>query len=107
MATVDKRKLARALASELELPTPLTQAQARAAIDLIVHHIVTAVSKGDKVAIMGFGSFESKPRAQRIGRQPGTRIPINIPARNVPVFTPYDRFREEVLNLPLSTVDAS
>ena len=99
MGTVDKR----ALAKELAQATPLSQAQARAAIDVFVKQIVAAVAKGDKVTIIGFGRFEPCLRNQRKGMVPGTKQQIDIPARYVPVFTPFGDFRGEVSKLPTTT----
>ena len=45
-----------------------------------------ALKEGEKVQLVGFGSFEVKKRAARIGRNPKTKEPIDIPASTVPVF---------------------
>ncbi|MEG1594426.1 MAG: HU family DNA-binding protein, partial [Oscillibacter sp.] len=45
-----------------------------------------ALQGGDKVQLVGFGSFEVKQRAERIGRNPKTKESIKIPASKVPVF---------------------
>ena len=48
--------------------------------------ITDALKEGEKVQLVGFGSFEVKPRAARLGRNPKTKEPIEIPASKVPVF---------------------
>lgn len=48
--------------------------------------ITDALKEGEKVQLVGFGSFEVKPRAARLGRNPKTKEPIEIPASSVPVF---------------------
>ena len=48
--------------------------------------ITAALKEGDKVQLVGFGSFEVKKRAARIGRNPKTKESIEIPASVVPVF---------------------
>ena len=53
-----------------------------AALDVITD----AMKEGEKVQLVGFGSFEVKARAARIGRNPKTKEAIEIPASRVPVF---------------------
>ena len=48
--------------------------------------ISDALKEGEKVQLVGFGSFEVKKRAARVGRNPKTKEPIDIPASTVPVF---------------------
>ena len=66
--------------------TKLTKKDSDQAIDAIVNAISGALAKGDKVTLVGFGSFEVRKRAARQGRNPQTGKAINIPARKVPVF---------------------
>ena len=53
-----------------------------AAIDVITE----SLRRGEKVQLVGFGSFEVKTRAERMGRNPQTKEPIPIPASKAPVF---------------------
>ena len=48
--------------------------------------ITDALKEGEKVQLVGFGSFEVKVRAERMGRNPQTKEPIPIPASKAPVF---------------------
>ena len=62
---------------------------------------MTCVSKealegGDKVQLVGFGTFETRERAAREGRNPRTKETINIPASTVPVFKAGKEFKERV-----------
>lgn len=66
--------------------TKLTKKDSDQAIDAVVKAISGALAKGDKVTLVGFGSFEVRKRAARQGRNPQTGKAINIPARKVPVF---------------------
>ena len=52
----------------------------------VVDAITESLRKGEKVQLVGFGSFEVKPRAERMGRNPQTKEPIPIPASKAPVF---------------------
>lgn len=59
-------------------------------------NISQALARGDKVRLTGFGTFEPKKRAARIGRNPHTNEPVPIPARVVPVFTPGNELKDAV-----------
>ncbi len=60
--------------------------------------ILEAVAKGDKVTLVGFGTFEARDRQAREGRNPSTGKPIKIPATRVPAFSAGKLFREKVLS---------
>ena len=64
----------------------MTQKDAGACIDAFVETIQDALVKKDKVQLVGFGSFETRERAGRTGRNPKTKEAIEIPAATVPVF---------------------
>ena len=66
--------------------TGLTKADATRAIDATFATITEALVKGDKVQLVGFGSFEVRKRAARKGRNPQTKEEIKIPASKAPVF---------------------
>lgn len=57
---------------------------------------MNAVAKGEKVSIMGFGSFEKSVRAPRVGRNPQTGEKIDIPERAAPVFKAGKAFKDAV-----------
>ena len=56
----------------------------------------TALQKGEKVQLSGFGTFEVKHRQAKVGRDPRTKETIDIPATNVPVFKPSKGLRDRV-----------
>ena len=64
----------------------LTKKDAEAAVNSALNAITAALKDGDKVQLVGFGSFEVKKRAARVGRNPKTKESIEIPASVVPVF---------------------
>ena len=64
--------------------------------------IVEAVTSGDKVTLVGFGSFEKRERAQREGRNPKTGETMTIAATTVPAFSAGKAFRETVAAKPTS-----
>ncbi len=64
----------------------LSKKDTEAAINATVEVITKTLAEGDKVQLVGFGAFEVKHRAARIGRNPRTKESIKIPASTVPVF---------------------
>lgn len=77
-----KTELAAAVADS----SGLTKADAAKAVDAVIEAITGALKKGDKVALVGFGTFETRKRAARTGRNPQTKEPIKIKASTVPAF---------------------
>ena len=73
------------LIAEVANKVGLSRKDAEKALGAVVETITEAVVKGDKVQLVGFGSFETKQRA-RTGRNPKTKETIEIPATRVPVF---------------------
>ncbi len=63
-----------------------TKKDAGKALDAVFEAIKQTLSQGEKVQLVGFGSFEVRQRAERVGRNPRTKSEVVIPARKVPVF---------------------
>ena len=63
-----------------------TKKGAEATINAFVNTVMESLAKGDKVQLVGFGSFEVRKRAARKGRNPQTKEEIKIPASKAPVF---------------------
>jgi DNA-binding protein HU-beta len=72
----------------------LTKGQAGKAIDAVLSNIEKALEKGDKVTLVGFGTFSIAKRKARTGRNPSTGAPLHIPAKQVPKFSAGARLRE-------------
>ncbi len=90
---MNKEELAVALSQKARL----TRKDAETAIDAIFYEIIPdTLSAGDKVQIVGFGVFDVKDRAPRVGRNPKANVPVNIPARKMPVFKPGKPLKEAV-----------
>lgn len=66
--------------------TGLTKRQSAEAIEAVLTGIENALSNGEKVQLVGFGSFEVRERAARSGRNPQTGATIEIAAKKVPAF---------------------
>jgi len=71
----------------------LTKAQTQDAVRALLETIMQVVADGDKVTLVGFGSFEPKMRSAREGRNPKTKELIQIPAARVPTFSAGKKFR--------------
>ncbi|MCB2211150.1 HU family DNA-binding protein [bacterium] len=65
-------------------------------LDAFLDAVTKAVAKGDKVSIVGFGSFEKKKREARTGRNPRTGETIKIAAKSYPAFSPGKAFKDKV-----------
>ena len=74
----------------------LSKAAAQAALDATVAAVVKAVTKGDSVSLVGFGSFSSGKRAARTGRNPQTGETIKIPAAKTVKFSAGKAFKDAV-----------
>ena len=79
---MNKTELIAAVADKADL----SKKDAEAAITALVEAITEALVQQEKVQLVGFGSFEVKARAERIGRNPKTKETIQIPASKAPVF---------------------
>ena len=79
---MNKGELIEAVANDANI----TKAQAQAAMDAFVSNVQKALKSGDKVTLVGFGTFSASTRAARMGRNPQTGHPIQIPKRRVAKF---------------------
>ncbi len=79
---MNKAELIDAIASE----AGLTKADAKKALDSFINTTTKALKKGDRVALVGFGSFSVAKREARKGRNPQSGKEINIPAKKVVKF---------------------
>jgi DNA-binding protein HU-beta len=79
---MNKNELIAAVAEKAEM----SKKDAEAAITAMVDAITAALAQEEKVQLVGFGSFEVKSRAARVGRNPKTNEPVQIAASKAPVF---------------------
>ncbi|MBO7741781.1 MAG: HU family DNA-binding protein [Victivallales bacterium] len=89
---MNKAELIYAVANETNISRKDTEAVITAALDVITK----ALQEAEKVQLVGFGSFEVKARAARLGRNPKTKEAIEIPASRVPVFKPGKALKDAV-----------
>ncbi len=74
----------------------LTKKDAELALKALIESVEESLEKGEKVQLVGFGTFETRERAAREGRNPRTKEVIQIPATTVPVFKAGKEFKDKV-----------
>jgi len=84
------------LVNQMAEASGIKKAAAAKALDAFVEGVMDALKKGDKVTLVGFGTFSVSKRKARKGRNPRTGKEIKIPAKNVPKFTPGKALKEAV-----------
>ncbi len=91
---MNKTELVTAIANNTEL----TKKDAEAALKAFIDVVGDELSKGEKVQLAGFGTFEVVERAAREGINPRTKETIQIPASKAPKFKPMKSLKEKVNN---------
>ena len=89
---MNKAELIAAIAAK----TGDTKKAAEASVNAFVETVTNALVEGDKVQLVGFGSFEVRKRAARKGRNPQTKEEIKIPASKAPVFKAGKSLKEAI-----------
>lgn len=89
---MNKEELIDAIAKDANL----SKAAAGQALNSVLNAITGALTKGDKVTLVGFGTFETRDRAAREGRNPQTGETIKIAAKRVPVWTPGKALKDAI-----------
>ena len=74
------------LVSMIAAKSNLTKKDSESALNAFVETVQTALEKGEKIQLVGFGTFEVRKRAARTGINPRTKETIKIPATKAPVF---------------------
>ncbi len=85
------------LVAEVAKRTDSNRSDVAAVVDETMAVIRETVAKGERVALVGFGTFEKRRRNKRVARNPRKPdVAIAIPARDIPSFTPGQAFRQSV-----------
>ena len=92
---MNKGELVNLVAKEHGLSKKETDAILSATLEIIK----STVAAGDKVTLVGFGSFELRQRQERVGRNPKTGEKLTIPAAKVPAFSAGKNFKEKVASI--------
>lgn len=91
---MNKNELVKAVAQK----AGITKKESLAVLDATFESITEALAAGEKVQLVGFGTFEARQRAARKGRNPQTGEEIEIPATTVPIFKPGKQLKSTILN---------
>lgn len=89
---MNKSELVKSVAEKADL----SRKDATDAVDAVFGAITEALSKDEKVQLVGFGSFEVRSRAERKGRNPQTGEEIKIPATLIPAFRPGKTLKDAI-----------
>ncbi|MCY0869047.1 MAG: HU family DNA-binding protein [Firmicutes bacterium] len=82
------------LVNKVAEKTSLRKKEAEGAVNAMLDAISEALASGEKVQLIGFGTFETRTRKARSGRNPQTGATIDIPESSVPAFKPGNKLRE-------------
>lgn len=89
---MNKSELIQAVADKVDAP----KSEVSTTVEAVLDTITESVSRGEKVALTGFGTFERRERAARTGRNPQTGAEIKVPASKAPAFKPGKAFKDHV-----------
>lgn len=84
------------LVAEVSEKLEISKKDGAKVVDAVFESITNALKAGEKVQLVGFGCFEVRERAARVGRNPQTKKAITIPASKVPVFKAGKVLRDEI-----------
>jgi integration host factor subunit beta len=84
------------LVEEVVKNTGLPRNESEVIVETIFLGIIGALQKGDKIEIRGFGSFRTRKRRGRVGRNPKTGAKVDVPAKSIPFFKPSKELKDFV-----------
>ncbi len=88
------------LVEEVARAAELNKRDAEVIVETVFESIIGALHKGEKVELRGFGSFRTRERGPRRGRNPKTGEPVDVPAKRVPYFKPGKELKEYFTESP-------
>lgn len=84
------------LIEEVARVVEVTRKDSEVIVDAIFESVVRALRNGDKIEIRGFGSFRTRQRQPRIGRNPKTGARVDVPSKRIPYFKPSKELKDLV-----------
>jgi integration host factor subunit beta len=84
------------LIEEVSKVVEMTRKDSETIVETIFDSIVNSLHKGDKIEIRGFGSFRTRQRQPRVGRNPKTGTRVEVPSKRIPFFKPSKELRDLV-----------
>ena len=86
------------LIDEVSRLAELTRKDSEVIVETIFDSVVRSLRAGDKIEIRGFGSFRTRQRKPRVGRNPKTGARVEVPAKRIPYFKPSKELKDTVNN---------
>ncbi len=86
------------LIEEVSRVVEMSRKDSEVIVETIFDSIVRALRNGEKIEIRGFGSFRTRQRQPRIGRNPKTGTRVDVPAKRIPFFKPSKELKDLVNN---------
>jgi integration host factor subunit beta len=86
------------LIEEVSRVVEMTRKESEVIVEAIFDSIVRSLRNADKIEIRGFGSFRTRQRQARIGRNPKTGTRVEVPAKKIPYFKPSKELKDVVNN---------
>jgi len=86
------------LVEEVTRVTEIPRKESEAVVEAIFDSIISALQANDKIEIRGFGSFRTRERRGRTGRNPKTGTRVTVPAKKIPFFKPSKELKDYVNN---------
>lgn len=84
------------LIEEVSRVVEFTRKESEVIVEAIFDSVVKSLREGDKIEIRGFGSFRTRQRQSRIGRNPKTGARVDVPAKRIPFFKPSKELKDLV-----------
>jgi len=84
------------LIEEVSRVVEMTRKDSEVIVEAIFDSVVRALRGGDKIEIRGFGSFRTRQRQPRVGRNPKTGARVDVPAKRIPYFKPSKELKDLV-----------
>jgi integration host factor subunit beta len=88
------------LIEEVSKVVEMTRKDSETIVETIFDSIVNSLHKGEKIEIRGFGSFRTRQRQPRVGRNPKTGSRVEVPSKRIPFFKPSKELRDLVNHSP-------
>ena len=84
------------LIEEVSRVVEMTRKESEVIVEAIFDSVVQSLTDGDKIEIRGFGSFRTRQRQSRVGRNPKTGARVEVPAKRIPYFKPSKELKDLV-----------
>ncbi len=84
------------LIEEVSRAVEMSRKDSEIIVETVFESIIKSLQGGDKIEIRGFGSFRTRPRAARVGRNPKTGERVDVPAKKIPYFKPSKELKDLV-----------